>query len=92
MTEYASPRAIAEPPQQRGYLPGMGFDWLLPLYDPFTRLLGIQAANSGSPNKPSWNRRGGCSRSAAERATLPCWSHGADHSSRSSGSIQTRER
>ena len=45
MTEYASPRAIAEPPQQRGYLPGMGFDWLLPLYDPFTRLLGIQAAH-----------------------------------------------
>jgi len=45
MTEYASPRAIAEPPQQRRYLPGMGFDWLLPLYDPFTRLLGIQAAH-----------------------------------------------
>ena len=45
MTEYASRRAIADSPQQRRYLPGMGFDWLLPLYDPFTRLLGIQAAH-----------------------------------------------
>ena len=25
----------------RRYLPGMGRDWLLPLYDPFTRLIGI---------------------------------------------------
>lgn len=24
-----------------GYVPGMGHDWLLPLYDPFTRLLGV---------------------------------------------------
>lgn len=29
----------------RRYLPGMGRDWLLPLYDPFTRLIGIQAAH-----------------------------------------------
>jgi ubiquinone/menaquinone biosynthesis C-methylase UbiE len=25
----------------RTYLPGMGRDWMLPLYDPFTRLLGV---------------------------------------------------
>jgi SAM-dependent methyltransferase len=29
----------------RRYLPGMGRDWLLPLYDPFTRLIGIQPAH-----------------------------------------------
>ncbi|HVT70087.1 MAG TPA: hypothetical protein VHF26_20230, partial [Trebonia sp.] len=29
----------------RRYLPGMGLDWLLPLYDPFTRLLGIEPAH-----------------------------------------------
>jgi ubiquinone/menaquinone biosynthesis C-methylase UbiE len=29
----------------RGYLPAMGKDWLLPLYDPFTRALGIRAAH-----------------------------------------------
>lgn len=28
----------------RRYLPGMGRDWLLPLYDPFTRLIGIESA------------------------------------------------
>jgi SAM-dependent methyltransferase len=29
----------------RRYLPGMGLDWLLPLYDPFTRLIGIEPAH-----------------------------------------------
>jgi ubiquinone/menaquinone biosynthesis C-methylase UbiE len=29
---------------QRPFLPGMGLDWLLPLYDPFTRLLGLDGA------------------------------------------------
>jgi SAM-dependent methyltransferase len=29
----------------RRYLPGMGLDWLLPLYDPFTRLIGIGPAH-----------------------------------------------
>lgn len=29
----------------RRYLPGMGRDWLLPLYDPFTRLIGVQSAH-----------------------------------------------
>jgi ubiquinone/menaquinone biosynthesis C-methylase UbiE len=27
---------------QRPFVPGMGVDWLLPLYDPFTRLLGLE--------------------------------------------------
>ena len=26
---------------RRSFVPGMGVDWLLPLYDPFTRLLGL---------------------------------------------------
>jgi ubiquinone/menaquinone biosynthesis C-methylase UbiE len=30
---------------RRRYLPGMGRDWLLPLYDPFTRLIGIESAH-----------------------------------------------
>ncbi len=30
---------------QRRYLPGMGRDWLLPLYDPFTRLIGVESAH-----------------------------------------------
>ena len=29
----------------RRYLPAMGRDWLLPLYDPFTRLIGIESAH-----------------------------------------------
>jgi SAM-dependent methyltransferase len=29
----------------RRYLPGMGLGWLLPLYDPFTRLIGIEPAH-----------------------------------------------
>jgi ubiquinone/menaquinone biosynthesis C-methylase UbiE len=28
----------------RRFVPGMGVDWLLPLYDPFTRLLGLDRA------------------------------------------------
>src|SRR6516225_3784261 len=46
MNEYASPRPIADSPAaKRRYLPGMGLGWLLPLYDPFTRLIGIQAVH-----------------------------------------------
>lgn len=30
---------------QQMYLPGMGRDWLLPLYDPLTRMLGMAAAH-----------------------------------------------
>jgi SAM-dependent methyltransferase len=30
---------------ERRYLPPMGLDWLLPLYDPFTRLIGIEPAH-----------------------------------------------
>lgn len=29
---------------RRGFVPGMGVKWLLPLYDPFTRLLGLDRA------------------------------------------------
>jgi ubiquinone/menaquinone biosynthesis C-methylase UbiE len=29
----------------RRFLPGMGLDWLLPLYDPFTRLIGVESAH-----------------------------------------------
>jgi ubiquinone/menaquinone biosynthesis C-methylase UbiE len=29
----------------RGYVPAMGRDWLLPIYDTFTRLLGVPAAH-----------------------------------------------
>ncbi len=29
----------------RSYLPAMGRDWLLPLYDPFTRALGVRTAH-----------------------------------------------
>jgi ubiquinone/menaquinone biosynthesis C-methylase UbiE len=29
---------------RRPFVPGMGVDWLLPLYDPFTRLLGLDSA------------------------------------------------
>ena len=31
--------------QQRHFLPGMGRDWLLPLYDPLTRALGMRDAH-----------------------------------------------
>lgn len=52
MTEQTSPvpaasgaytTAPTEPAQS--YLPGMGFDWLLPLYDPITRALGMASAH-----------------------------------------------
>src|SRR3954451_2284585 len=33
------------PAAGRRFLPGMGRDWLLPLYDPFTRLIGVEAAH-----------------------------------------------
>ena len=29
---------------RRPFVPGMGVDWLLPIYDPFTRLLGLDQA------------------------------------------------
>lgn len=29
---------------RRAFIPGMGVEWLLPLYDPFTRLLGVDRA------------------------------------------------
>jgi ubiquinone/menaquinone biosynthesis C-methylase UbiE len=35
----------AATPTGRDYLPGMGRDWLLPLYDPLTRLLRVPAAH-----------------------------------------------
>ena len=46
MNELASPHHISQaPPADRRYLPGMGRDWLLPLYDPFTRLIGVESAH-----------------------------------------------
>jgi ubiquinone/menaquinone biosynthesis C-methylase UbiE len=33
---------ITEP--RRPFIPGMGIDWLLPLYDPFTKLVGLDGA------------------------------------------------
>jgi ubiquinone/menaquinone biosynthesis C-methylase UbiE len=46
MNEYASPQSTTDSRgAERRYLPGMGLNWLLPLYDPFTRLIGIQAAH-----------------------------------------------
>ena len=35
----------ASAPADNHYLPGMGRDWLLPLYDPLTRALGLDAAH-----------------------------------------------
>ena len=29
---------------RRSFVPGMGVEWLLPVYDPFTRLLGLDRA------------------------------------------------
>lgn len=46
MSEIASHQSL--PPVAaagRRYLPGMGRGWLLPLYDPFTRLIGIESAH-----------------------------------------------
>ena len=46
MNEVASHQSVsrAGAPDRR-FLPGMGKDWLLPLYDPFTRLIGIESAH-----------------------------------------------
>lgn len=46
MSDLASrqPTGHGSAPDRR-YLPGMGLDWLLPLYDPFTRLIGIEPAH-----------------------------------------------
>jgi ubiquinone/menaquinone biosynthesis C-methylase UbiE len=46
VNELASPHRISQAPEtDRRYLPGMGSDWLLPLYDPFTRLIGVESAH-----------------------------------------------
>jgi ubiquinone/menaquinone biosynthesis C-methylase UbiE len=46
MSQLAShhPAARTEPDSRR-FLPAMRRDWLLPLYDPFTRLIGVEAAH-----------------------------------------------
>jgi SAM-dependent methyltransferase len=41
----ASPPAAASPVAERRYLPAAGKSWLLPLYDPLTRLIGAGAAH-----------------------------------------------
>ncbi len=46
MNELASRQPMASADAgRRSFLPGMGLDWLLPLYDPFTRLIGIEDAH-----------------------------------------------
>jgi ubiquinone/menaquinone biosynthesis C-methylase UbiE len=46
MNEFASHQPLPRIADAgRRYLPGMGRDWLLPLYDPFTRLIGIESAH-----------------------------------------------
>ena len=47
MSEIASKNQPLPPvaDAERRYLPGMGRDWLLPLYDPFTRVIGIESAH-----------------------------------------------
>jgi ubiquinone/menaquinone biosynthesis C-methylase UbiE len=46
MNEFASHQPLPRVADAgRRYLPGMGRDWLLPLYDPFTRLIGIESAH-----------------------------------------------
>ena len=44
MTEQTTPRTVTADPGRR-YLSAIRYDWLLPLYDPFTRLLGAPAAH-----------------------------------------------
>lgn len=46
MNELVSHQSVprADAPDRR-FLPGMGKDWLLPLYDPFTRLIGVESAH-----------------------------------------------
>jgi ubiquinone/menaquinone biosynthesis C-methylase UbiE len=41
----AAPRGTAPGGARHDYLPGMGHDWLLPLYDPLTRALGLREAH-----------------------------------------------
>jgi SAM-dependent methyltransferase len=41
----AAPGARTSSTSGKRYLPGMGRDWLLPLYDPLTRALGMPAAH-----------------------------------------------
>jgi ubiquinone/menaquinone biosynthesis C-methylase UbiE len=46
MSDLGSQQTVARgPAPDRRYRPGMGLDWLLPLYDPFTRLIGIESAH-----------------------------------------------
>lgn len=46
MNEIASRQPVAAADAgTRRFLPGMGVDWLLPLYDPFTRLIGVESAH-----------------------------------------------
>jgi len=46
MNQLASDQPVVDrDAADRPFLPGMGRDWLLPLYDPFTRLVGIKAAH-----------------------------------------------
>jgi ubiquinone/menaquinone biosynthesis C-methylase UbiE len=43
MNELAPSQPVGQPPANaRRYLPGMSRDWLLPLYDPLTRLIGVE--------------------------------------------------
>lgn len=46
MNDVVSPLHIPHAPTaDRRFLPGMGRDWLLPLYDPFTHLIGVESAH-----------------------------------------------
>jgi ubiquinone/menaquinone biosynthesis C-methylase UbiE len=46
MNELASQQPVGRVDDTgRRFLPGMGKDWLLPLYDPFTRLIGVESAH-----------------------------------------------
>jgi ubiquinone/menaquinone biosynthesis C-methylase UbiE len=45
MRDLASSQALSHASAPRRYLPGMGRHWLLPLYDPFTRLVGIESVH-----------------------------------------------
>lgn len=44
-SSHALPPASTTTEHGHSYLPGMGLDWLLPLYDPLTRALGIPSAH-----------------------------------------------
>ena len=45
MNDHPTIHAPAPSGGQRSYLPGMGRHWLLPLYDPFARVMGVRAAH-----------------------------------------------